>query len=76
MPAESGAQADIPVIDINSSSPDVAQRLLDAASTYGFVFVANKHEPDIDHADVDRMFQHVKIHIFSLSSTYQRSNPF
>ena len=38
MPA---SQAAIPVIDVASPTAEVAKKLLDAASTHGFVFVSN-----------------------------------
>lgn len=33
--------ADIPIIDISNPSPEVAQQILDAASTHGFLFIQN-----------------------------------
>jgi hypothetical protein len=45
----------IPVIDISSPSLDVAKDILEAASTYGFVFVKN-HEVGIPPEDIQGMF--------------------
>lgn len=40
--AHSGSpNAGIPVIDISKPSPAVAQQVLDAASTHGFLFIKN-----------------------------------
>ena len=33
--------ADIPIIDISNPSAEVAQQVLDAASTHGFLFIQN-----------------------------------
>jgi hypothetical protein len=33
--------SEIPVIDISQPSPEVAQQVLDAASTHGFLFIKN-----------------------------------
>ncbi|KAF2681585.1 Clavaminate synthase-like protein [Lentithecium fluviatile CBS 122367] len=48
--------SDIPVIDISSPSPDVAQQVLTAASTHGFLFIKNDGVT-IPPADIDAMFQ-------------------
>jgi hypothetical protein len=47
----------IPVIDISGSSPDVdiAESLVKAASTYGFVYIKNKGK-DIPVKVIDDMF--------------------
>lgn len=48
--------ADIPIIDISSSSPDIAQQVLDAASSYGFLYI--KHDSTLLPAEkVDNMFR-------------------
>ena len=36
-----GTNASIPIIDISSPDDDVAANLLEAASTYGFIFIKN-----------------------------------
>jgi hypothetical protein len=55
MGSANGADVTIPVIDISSPSLDVAEDILEAASTYGFVFVKN-HEVGIPPEDIQRMF--------------------
>ena len=55
MGSVNGADVTIPVIDISSPSLDVAEDILEAASTYGFVFVKN-HEVGIPPEDIQRMF--------------------
>lgn len=49
----SSTSADIPVVKL--SSPSAAVDLLNAAATYGFVFVENE-EQDIPTVDVKDMF--------------------
>jgi len=51
--------AGIPVIDISSPSPDVAQQVLDAASTHGFLFIKNDGVT-IPPEDISDMFQLVQ----------------
>ncbi|KAK8232018.1 oxidoreductase [Phyllosticta capitalensis] len=47
----------IPVIDISSPSQEVAKRLLDAACTHGFVYIANSdNAAQIPPKDVESMF--------------------
>ncbi|KAF2786766.1 Clavaminate synthase-like protein [Melanomma pulvis-pyrius CBS 109.77] len=46
----------IPVIDISSPSPEVAQQVLLAASTFGFLFIKNDGVT-IPPADIDTMFE-------------------
>jgi isopenicillin N synthase-like dioxygenase len=47
----------IPVIDISGSSPDneIAERLVEAASTYGFVYIKNEGK-DIPVKVINDMF--------------------
>lgn len=54
--------AQIPVIDVSGSQPEaeVAKALVDAAATYGFVYVKNEGK-DIPVAVIDRMFELVRI---------------
>lgn len=54
--------AQIPVIDLSGgqSEAEVGKALVDAASTYGFVYVKNEGK-DIPIAAVDRMFDLVKL---------------
>lgn len=55
MGSANGTDITIPVIDISSPSLDVAEDILEAASTYGFVFVKN-HEVGISPEDIQGMF--------------------
>ena len=50
-------QGQIPVIDISGSTPDdeIAEQLVKAASTYGFVYIKNEGE-DISIKVIDEMF--------------------
>jgi isopenicillin N synthase-like dioxygenase len=48
--------AGIPVIDISNPSSDVAQQVLNAASTHGFLFIKNDGIT-IPPQDIDAMFQ-------------------
>lgn len=54
--------AQIPVIDLSGGQPEeeIGKALVDAASTYGFVYVKNEGK-DIPVAAVDRMFDLVKL---------------
>jgi hypothetical protein len=52
----STAPSSIPVIDISDPSPEVAQEVLDAASTHGFLFIKNDGVT-VPPADIDAMFQ-------------------
>jgi isopenicillin N synthase-like dioxygenase len=54
--------AQIPVIDVSGSQPEaeVAKALVDAAATYGFVYVKNDGK-DIPVAVIDRMFELVRV---------------
>lgn len=47
--------SDIPVIDISSSSPEIAKEVLEAASTHGFLFIKNDGAT-IPPRDIDHMF--------------------
>jgi hypothetical protein len=47
--------AEIPVIDISDPTPEVAQQVLHAASTHGFLFIKNDGVT-IPPADIDEMF--------------------
>lgn len=53
--------AQIPVIDISGDLPEaeVGRALVDAAATYGFVYVKNEGK-DIPVAAIDRMFELVR----------------
>ncbi|KAH7067401.1 hypothetical protein BKA63DRAFT_117560 [Paraphoma chrysanthemicola] len=50
------SQSVIPVIDISNPSPEVAQEVLDAASTHGFLFIKNDGLT-IPPKDIDEMFK-------------------
>ncbi|KAF2189043.1 Clavaminate synthase-like protein [Zopfia rhizophila CBS 207.26] len=56
MPHSEGNDAGIPVIDISSPSPEVAQQVLHAASTFGFLFIKNDGIT-IPPTDIDDMFE-------------------
>jgi hypothetical protein len=49
------AESEIPVIDISNPSLSVAQEVLDAACTHGFLFIKNDGST-IPQADIDEMF--------------------
>lgn len=53
------SESNIPVIDISNPSPEVAQQVLDAASTHGFLFIKNDGVT-IPPADIDTMFNLVR----------------
>jgi ubiquinone/menaquinone biosynthesis C-methylase UbiE len=53
--------AEIPVIDISSASLEVADEVLHAASTHGFLFIKNDGVT-IPPEDIDEMFRLVSIH--------------
>jgi isopenicillin N synthase-like dioxygenase len=55
------SQSTIPVIDISSPSPEVAQQVLSAASTHGFLFIKNDGKT-IPQKDIDEMFALVRSH--------------
>jgi hypothetical protein len=52
--------SEIPVIDISEPSPSVAQQVLDAACTHGFLFIKNDGST-IPRADIDEMFNLVRL---------------
>jgi isopenicillin N synthase-like dioxygenase len=54
--------AQIPVIDISGGQPDaeIGRALVDAAATYGFVYVKNEGK-DIPVAAISRMFDLVNL---------------
>lgn len=41
MTSSNPSDAGIPVINVSKPGPEVAQRVLDAASTHGFLFIEN-----------------------------------
>jgi isopenicillin N synthase-like dioxygenase len=49
----------IPVIDISDPSEEVAQQVLDAASTHGFLYIKNDGVTISPH-DIDDMFKLVR----------------
>ncbi|KAF9736597.1 hypothetical protein PMIN02_009197 [Paraphaeosphaeria minitans] len=57
--------ADIPIIDISCSTPDVPQQVLSAASTNGFLFV-KQDDSLLPQAQIDAMFS-LAAHFFSQS---------
>jgi hypothetical protein len=60
------AESEIPVIDISKPSLSVAQEVLDAACTHGFLFIKNDGST-IPQADIDDMFNLVsKPHQFTV----------
>lgn len=55
------SSVEIPVIDISGSSEtDIAKRLVDAAATFGFVYVKSEGK-DIPIEAIDSMFQLVRL---------------
>jgi hypothetical protein len=59
------ADSSIPVIDISTHSPETAQRVLSAATTHGFLFIANDGVT-IPPKDIDEMFSLVSLPHLSL----------
>ncbi|KAF2439013.1 Clavaminate synthase-like protein [Karstenula rhodostoma CBS 690.94] len=55
MPQPDQTDANIPMIDISNPTPDVAQQVLDAASTHGFLFV-QQHDFLLPSEQVESMF--------------------
>lgn len=55
MPQPDPKDANIPIIDISKPTPAVAQQVLDAASTHGFLFV-QQDDSLLPRAQVDEMF--------------------
>lgn len=47
-------EVDIPVVDL--TSPNAARELLDAAVTYGFIFVKHTKDVEITTEELDNMF--------------------
>ncbi|EAT82350.1 hypothetical protein HBI56_090430 [Parastagonospora nodorum] len=71
------SQSTIPVIDISSPSPEVAQQVLSAASTHGFLFIKNDGRT-IPQKDIDEMFSLSKSFFstpFSQKSAYAIHTP-
>lgn len=66
MPHSEIKEADIPIIDISTPTAEVAQQVLDAASTHGFLFVQNDGAI-LPIEDVDTMFDLV-CHISTCSN--------
>ncbi|PVH95254.1 Clavaminate synthase-like protein [Periconia macrospinosa] len=56
MVSTSNSDTTIPVIDISSPSPEVAQQVLNAASSHGFLFIKNDGVT-IPPKDIDDMFE-------------------
>lgn len=56
MPHSEAQNTEIPVIDISKPSPEVAQQVLDAASSHGFLFIKNDGVT-IPPSDINDMFQ-------------------
>lgn len=62
MPAATSSAAVIPVIDVASPTTEVAKKLLEAASTHGFVFVSNYRDilpPEHVRAVFELVFQNM-----------------
>ncbi|QPG96805.1 hypothetical protein C2857_005299 [Epichloe festucae Fl1] len=47
--------ADIPIIDLSGTQPDIAKQLVDAAAEHGFIYIRNQGH-DIPSASVDEAF--------------------
>ena len=63
----SASKGQIPVIDISGSRPEteVAKELVDAAATYGFVYIKNEGK-DIPVEVINDVFQLVRYHKYTL----------
>jgi isopenicillin N synthase-like dioxygenase len=61
------AESDIPVIDISDPSSQVAQQVLDAASTHGFLFIKNDGIT-IPPNDINDMFALVRHSVLTIIS--------
>jgi isopenicillin N synthase-like dioxygenase len=61
MAATNGNTGQIPVIDISGSTPEaeVAKQLVDAATTYGFVYIKNQGK-DIPVEVIEKTFALVR----------------
>ena len=68
MPHSEVKDAGIPVIDISTPSPDVAQQVLHAASTFGFLFIKNDGVT-MPPEDIGNMFELVRPHGTNLEPT-------
>lgn len=55
MGSQEGDTVGIPVIDIQHANTEAPKQLLDAATTYGFVFIENV-ETGFTKQDIDHMF--------------------
>lgn len=55
MAATNGHTSQIPVIDLSGPEAEVAKQLVDAAATYGFVYVKSLGK-DIPVEDIDSIF--------------------
>lgn len=55
MEAVNGRAGQIPVIDLSGPETEVAKQLVDAAATYGFVYVKSQGK-DIPIEDIDNIF--------------------
>lgn len=53
------SQSTLPIIDISTHSPAIAQEVLSAASTHGFLFIKNDAKT-IPQRDIDEMFALVR----------------
>jgi isopenicillin N synthase-like dioxygenase len=62
MVTTNGQGGQIPVIDVSGTTPEVevAKQLVDAASTYGFVYIKNEGK-DIPVETIDGLFELVKL---------------
>jgi isopenicillin N synthase-like dioxygenase len=63
MASSTGHPSQVPVIDISGTLPEleVGRALVDAAATYGFVYIKNEGK-DIPVEAIDRMFELVRYH--------------
>ena len=57
------ASSPIPVINISNPTVDIAEQLVDAAGTHGFVFIEFE-STNLQYKDVERMFEIVWCHFF------------
>jgi isopenicillin N synthase-like dioxygenase len=73
MPQHNAKDADIPTIDISDPTPAVAQQVLDAASTHGFLFVQQDGSL-LPLEDIDNMFK-LSARFFSQPTAQKSTHP-
>ena len=66
MPEPNGDAVDIPVIDISEANTNAAEELVNAAATYGFVFVQN-NRAGVPPDEIANVFSLVNLNTVSIS---------